>query len=142
MAANLRVLVVLPMYGGSLPIGRYVARALEEQGISLRVFEAPEFYSAFTGLRKLDLAPEQITALEHSFLQLVGQAIFAHVQSFEPHLVLALAQAPMGKSFAAAATSWHQNGHVVCGGFCPLPVLEALCAPVRCLLRHSERAVF
>ncbi len=98
MADNLRVLVVLPMYGGSLPIGRYVARALEEQGISLRVFEAPEFYSAFTGLRKLDLAPEQITALEHSFLQLVGQAIFAHVQSFEPHLVLALAQAPMGKS--------------------------------------------
>ena len=36
MADNLRVLVVLPMYGGSLPIGRYVARALEEQGISLR----------------------------------------------------------------------------------------------------------
>ena len=98
MPDTLRVLVVLPMYGGSLPIGRYCVRALESQGVCLRVFEAPEFYSAFTGLRRLDLAPEQITSLEHSFLQLVSQAIFAHVQTFEPHLVLALAQAPMGKN--------------------------------------------
>lgn len=98
MPEKLRVLVVLPMYGGSLPIGRYCVRALESLGICLRVFEAPEFYSAFTGLRRLDLAPEMISSLEHSFLQLVGQAIFAHVQSFEPHLVLAMAQAPMGKN--------------------------------------------
>ena len=98
MNVPLRVLVVLPMYGGSLPIGRYCAKALESLGASVRLFEAPAFYSAFTGLKNLDLAPEQIPPLERSFLQVVSQAIFAHVQTFEPHLVLAMAQAPMPKN--------------------------------------------
>ncbi|MBO4369165.1 MAG: glycosyltransferase [Desulfovibrio sp.] len=86
------------MYGGSLPIGRYCVQALESLGIAVRVFEAPVFYSAFSGIKTLDLAPEHCAQLEHSFLQLVSQAIFAHVQSFEPHLVFALAQAPLSKN--------------------------------------------
>lgn len=98
MEKQLRVLVVLPMYGGSLPIGRYCIEALKELGHSVRVFEAPVFYNAFTALRTLDLSPEQIAPLEHSFLQIVSQAVFAHVQAFEPHLVFCLAQAPMGKN--------------------------------------------
>lgn len=95
---RLRILVILPMYGGSLPIGRYCAKALESLGHSVRVFEAPAFFPAFTGLKKLDIAPEQISSLEQSFLQVVGQAIWAHVETLEPHLVLALAQAPMNKA--------------------------------------------
>lgn len=94
---RLRILVVLPMYGGSLPIGRYCAKSLESLGHSVRVFEAPVFFPAFTGLKKLDIAPEQISVLEQSFLQVVGQAIWAHVEALEPHLVLALAQAPMNR---------------------------------------------
>ncbi|MBQ7457022.1 MAG: glycosyltransferase [Desulfovibrio sp.] len=94
----LRVLLVLPMYGGSLPIGRYCATALESLGMQVRVFEAPIFHSTFTQLRTLDLAPEHITSLEHSFLNVVSQAIFNHVQDFEPHLVLAMAQAPLPKN--------------------------------------------
>lgn len=97
MAEQLRILVVLPMYGGSLPIGRYCAKALEALGHSVRVFNAPVFHAAFTGIRELDIAPEQMGALEHSFLQVIGQAIWAHVESLEPHLVLALAQAPLGR---------------------------------------------
>ena len=97
MKKKLRILVVLPMYGGSLPIGRYCATALREEGYSVRVFEAPELYSAFTGLKRLDLAPEHLPLLERGFLQVVGQAIWAHVQTFEPHFVLSMAQAPMSK---------------------------------------------
>ena len=97
-SASLRILVVLPMYGGSLPIGRYCARALEEMGHSVRTFEAPLMYPAFTGLQGLGLPPAQTAQLENSFLQVVAQAIWAQVQAQEPHLVLALAQAPMGRS--------------------------------------------
>ena len=96
--ASLRILVVLPMYGGSLPIGRYCARALEEMGHSVRTFEAPLMYPAFTGLQGLELPPAQTAQLENSFLQVVAQAIWAQVQAQEPHLVLAMAQAPMGRS--------------------------------------------
>lgn len=97
MAQNLRILVVLPMYGGSLPIGEYCASALRDLGHSVRVFEAPLFYSAFTALKELALAPDQTARLENSFLQVVGQAIWAQVEGFEPHLVLAMAQAPMSR---------------------------------------------
>ena len=98
MPGLLRVLVVLPMYGGSLPIGRYCAKALRDLGHSVRVFDAPLLHPAFTGIRKLDLTPEQTTPLENAFLQVVSQAIWAQVQSLEPHFVLAMAQAPMSKS--------------------------------------------
>lgn len=97
-AAPLRILVVLPMYGGSLPIGRYCASALSGLGHSVRVFEAPLLHPAFTGLRGLGLAPTQTAQLENSFLQVVSQAVWAQVQAQEPHLVLALAQAPIGRS--------------------------------------------
>lgn len=97
-AAPLRILVVLPMYGGSLPIGRYCASALGALGHSVRVFEAPLLHPAFTGLRGLGLAPAQTAQLENSFLQVVSQAVWAQVQAQEPHLVLAMAQAPMGRS--------------------------------------------
>jgi spore maturation protein CgeB len=96
-AMPLRILVVLPMYGGSLPIGRYCAAALRALGHSVRVFEAPALYPAFTGLRKLGLAPAQAGQLETAFLQLVSQAVWAMVREQEPHLVLALAQAPLGR---------------------------------------------
>lgn len=117
---RLRILVVLPMYGGSLPIGRYCAKALESLGHSVRLFEAPVFFSAFTGLKKLDVAPEQVAALEQSFLQVVGQAIWAHVEALEPHFVLALAQAPMSRSLlhrlrrnGVRTAMWFVEDHMV-----------------------------
>ena len=94
----LRVLVVLPMYGGSLPIGRYCARALTDLGHTVRVFDAPALHPAFTGLSALDLAPARKAPLETAFLQVVSQAIWAQVEEFSPQFVLALAQAPMGRA--------------------------------------------
>lgn len=95
--ASLRVLVVLPLYGGSLPVGRYAATALRDLGHTVDVFEAPAFYSAFSALRMLRVTSDRQEALEHSFLQVISQAIRARVEVFEPDLVLCLAQAPVSR---------------------------------------------
>lgn len=95
---SLRILVVLPLYGGSLPIGRYCARALTEMGHNVRVFDAPLLYSAYTGLRGLDISPSRLQTLENSFLRLVGQAVWTQAEEQKPQLVLALAQAPLDKN--------------------------------------------
>ncbi len=97
----LRVLVVLPMYGGSLPIGRYCAHALSDIGQSVRVFDAPALFQAFTGLRTLDLTPARQARLENEFLEFVSTAIWSQAEEFLPHLVLALAQAPMSARLLA-----------------------------------------
>ena len=95
--APLRILVVLPMYGGSLSIGHYCATTLVGMGHVVKVFEAPLLYPAFTGLRALGLPQAATSQLENVFLHVVAQAIWAQVQSLEPHLVLAAAQAPLGR---------------------------------------------
>lgn len=91
----LRVLVVLPMYGGSLPVGRYCVRALRSMGHMAEAFEAPSFHGAFTALSDLSVSSEHLSQLENGFLQVVSQAILARVDAFEPDLVLSLAQAPL-----------------------------------------------
>ncbi|WP_299396222.1 glycosyltransferase [uncultured Desulfovibrio sp.] len=94
---SLRILVVLPMYGGSLPIGRYCVEALRDLGHSVQVFDAPRLYPAFTGLKELGLPPMSTGPLENSLLQVVGQAVWTQVECLRPDLVLALAQAPLNR---------------------------------------------
>ena len=91
----LRVLVVLPLYGGSLPIGRYAATGLREAGCLVETFESPSFYSAFEALKELRVGSDKYEALQNGFLQLVSQAILSKVEAFAPDLVLCMAQAPM-----------------------------------------------
>jgi len=94
---GLRILVVLPLYGGSLPVGRSCAAALADLGQVVEVFEAPEFYGAFTALKSLRVTSDRLEYLENSFLQVVSQAVAAKVETFAPDLVLALAQAPLSR---------------------------------------------
>lgn len=92
---QLRILLIPPMYGGSLPIARYCASALKELGHIVEVFESPAFHGTFTALGELRVGSEKLAVLENSFLGVVSRAITAKAASFEADLVLALAQAPL-----------------------------------------------
>lgn len=91
-----RVLVVLPFYGGSLPVGRYCVDALQEVGCMVEAFEAPSFYSSFKALKELRVRQERLDYLESSYLKVVGEALLAQVERFKPDMVLCMAQAPVG----------------------------------------------
>lgn len=98
---RLRIFVVLPLYGGSLPVGRYCVSALRDMGHSVRVFDGPAMYPAHQGLRSLDLTPARLVPLANSFLRLVSQAVWAQAEEQKPELVLALAQAPLDRHVLA-----------------------------------------
>ncbi|MDL2316812.1 glycosyltransferase [Desulfovibrio sp. OttesenSCG-928-A18] len=93
----LRVLVVLPLYGGSLPVGRFCIEGLREAGCLVESFAAPSFYGAYSALNELKVRPDRLGALQNSFLQVLGQAVLAKVEAFGPDLVLAMAQAPLSR---------------------------------------------
>ncbi len=93
----LRVLVVLPFYGGSLPIGRYAAEGLKEAGCLVEIFEAPAFFPAYTALKELRVSSDSLDELQNSFLHMVAQAVLAKAEAFAPDLVLCLAQAPLSR---------------------------------------------
>ncbi len=91
----MKILVVLPLYGGSLPVGRYCADALAELGHMVEVFEAPDFHASYKALERLRVTTDRLQHLESSYLQVVSQAVLAKVETFQPDLVLAMAQAPL-----------------------------------------------
>lgn len=95
--STLRILVVLPMYGGSLPIGKYCARALKEVGHSVRCFEAQNLYAGYLGIKSLDLPSSRFQAAETSYLKFISQTVVSMVEAQRPHIVLAMAQAPLDR---------------------------------------------
>lgn len=95
MNNTLKILVILPLYGGSLPVGRFCVSALREMGHLVEVFEAPAFYDSYLAMDDLRVTADRLGYLHNSFLQLVGNMILAKAETFEPDLVLAMAQAPM-----------------------------------------------
>lgn len=93
----LKIVLILPLYGGSLPIGYYCADALRELGHEVEIFQAPEFLNAHTTLRQMNINQDKLGQLEQSFVQLLSQAVYALVEETQPDLVLAMAQAPISK---------------------------------------------
>lgn len=91
----LRILVVLPLYGGSLPVGRFCISALEKMGYLVETFEAPDFYSAYNAIDDLKVTSDRHQYLRNSYLNMLSQAVLAKVETFEPDMVLAMAQAPL-----------------------------------------------
>ncbi len=91
-----RVLVVLPFYGGSLPVGHYCVEALRECGCLVDVFDAPAFYPAFKALQGLGIRQEKLEYLESGYTRVLGDGLLAQVERFQPDLVLSMAQAPVG----------------------------------------------
>jgi spore maturation protein CgeB len=94
---SLRILVVLPLYGGSLPIGRYVASALKKDGHLVEIFEAPDFYPAYESLDNLKVTTDRLDYLQNSFLNVLSQSVLAKAETFEPDMVLSMAQAPLNR---------------------------------------------
>ncbi|NDV27970.1 glycosyltransferase [Desulfovibrio sp. JC010] len=92
---TLRILVVLPLYGGSLPVGRFCVSALEKMGHLVETFEAPDFYSAYNAIDDLKVTSDRHQYLRNSYLNMLSQAVLAKVETFEPDMVLAMAQAPL-----------------------------------------------
>lgn len=93
----LKILIVLPLYGGSLPIGYYCADALKELGHHTILFDAPKFLEAHSALRSMNIGQDKLNSLEQSFIQLLSQAVYAQAEESKPDLVLAMAQAPVNR---------------------------------------------
>lgn len=91
---RLRVMVIEPIYGGSLPVARSCARALETAGHEVvglsfeAMAEARAYFQDFVDRRP------GAESLSQDFLHLLGRMIAVECHRVKPDLVLALAQSP------------------------------------------------
>lgn len=94
-SASLRILVVNPIYGGSLPTAKFCKEALENLGHVVDSVDCEGFKDSYFGIQNITRIEKNRKALTHQFMNLMGEMIVARALEFKPDLVLALAQAPV-----------------------------------------------
>ena len=90
-----RVLVVGPIYGGSLETARSTARASEALGAETRLLDFDAFGAGWHSLSALPMATAHKTKLRVEYAKVLGEVVVASALEFRPDLVIALAQAPL-----------------------------------------------
>lgn len=96
-----RVLVVGPIYGGSLETARSTARACEQLGADTRLLEFDVFGAGWHTISRLSVAPAHKTRLQADYAKVLGEIVVASAGEFRPDLVIGLAQAPLNASVCA-----------------------------------------
>jgi spore maturation protein CgeB len=94
VSGALHIMVIGPIYGGSLPVARYVVNALEFLGHRVSWVDHSPHYA---GYRNLDTIRDNRLRLtvQQRMSDTLGVVSLAHVAEDPPDLVLALSQAPL-----------------------------------------------
>ncbi len=93
-SGTLHIIVVGPIYGGSLPIGGYVVRALESLGHRVSWIDHSLHYPGYKNLETIHDDRLRLT-VQQRFSDTLGVISLAHVAEDPPDLVVAMSQAPM-----------------------------------------------
>ena len=91
---RLHVMVIGPIYGGSLPIAGYAVRALEALGHRVSWVDHSLYGPGYHQLDRIRDARLRLT-VQQKFSETLGVISLAHIAEEPPDLVLALAQAPL-----------------------------------------------
>ncbi len=91
---QLRIAVVGPIYGGSLPITGFVVRALESLGHHVRWLDHSIHATSYHQLELLKNSQHRL-ALQSKYAEMLSRITMAQLAEDPPDLVLSLAQAPL-----------------------------------------------
>ncbi len=92
---GLKIMVVSPIYGGSLPIARYCASALRNLGHEVDFVDNSPYKDAFLSINSITSNKTHQDQLRALFTTFVSETIMARCAEVKPDLVFALAQAPL-----------------------------------------------
>ncbi|MBE0603590.1 MAG: glycosyltransferase [Deltaproteobacteria bacterium] len=101
-ARGLRIAVVGPFYGGSLPIAGYCASALRNLGHEVEFIDNGVFGKTFLSIDKITESAPHRDILRMKFGEFASDAAMARIVPFRPDIVLALAQAPLTEAALTA----------------------------------------
>lgn len=93
--AQPRVLVVPPVWGGSLPIAYWCAEALTQLGCEVLTVPIDSVDPLHRFLREKKLDPKRKDQIEVPMVRFLGELTILMAEEFKPDLVFAMAQAPL-----------------------------------------------
>ncbi len=92
---KIRILIVSPIYGGSLPVTRYCTDALKELGHEVQLLDASMFNEPFQKVLGMKIDTNSTRVLNDLFLHLISEMVVGTCLDYAPDMVLALSQAPL-----------------------------------------------
>jgi len=92
---SLKILVVKPIYGGSLPTANYCLEALSKLGHEVESVDCEKFSDSFFALKDITRIKLNSEVLYKKFEGLMGEVVLAKAAEYRPDLILVLAQAPL-----------------------------------------------
>lgn len=92
---RLKIMVVGPVYGGSVPTAVSCARALCQLGFDVDFVDNTQRYAEMTSIEVVTPNKPHTATLKKLFSDYLGERIIARADHFRPDMILALAQAPM-----------------------------------------------
>jgi spore maturation protein CgeB len=92
---GLKILVVSPIYGGSLPIAGYCSAALRRIGHNSELLDFGRFSDALFFAREISDKGGRYSNMIERLSDFLSEAVLARCTESRPDLVLALAQAPL-----------------------------------------------
>ncbi len=107
VARGLRVAVVGPYFGGSLPVAGYCASALRNLGHEVEYIDNGVFGETFLSIDGITESAPHRDILRRKFGEFASEAAMARIVPFRPDIVLVLAQAPL---FAPALETLRERG--------------------------------
>ncbi len=140
-SGGLKILLVNPISGGSLPIAHYCASALRAMGHHVTTFASEAFAQGmdFTGNYRFERCRR---AFRGSLTETISQGVELLARETRPDLVLALAQAPLLPGTLASAGGNGDPDRLLVRRGLPRPYLLAGTRPLLHLfLRHPEGGV-
>ncbi|MEW6601132.1 MAG: glycosyltransferase [Nitrospirota bacterium] len=95
MSRGLRIIVVGPIYGGSLPVARYCSSSLIKMGHKVELIDNSRFNDALFYAKDISGSRQRYNGMVRHLSSFISEAVSARCESFRPDLVFALAQAPL-----------------------------------------------
>ena len=92
---KLKIMVITPVYGGSLPVARSCYEGLKGLGHDVELWDASMFSVPFQKSLEITTDARNRKVIHDRFMALISDMILASCAEFRPDLVLALAQAPL-----------------------------------------------
>jgi spore maturation protein CgeB len=90
-----KITVVSPIYGGSLPVSRYVANALTAMGHRVDYIDNSIYYDAYKSIEQRVSSSVLRDRTGEILMLFLSELMLARALEQRPHIVLALAQAPV-----------------------------------------------
>ncbi|MBI3814220.1 MAG: DUF3880 domain-containing protein, partial [Nitrospinae bacterium] len=95
MDIKLKILVIGPIYGGSLPTANYTASALKKMGHEVEFLDSSVFKDTYFKIDNVTKDNEHRAALRNIYTSFLGEIAMAKAASFMPEIIIALAQSPL-----------------------------------------------